>query len=257
MHDYWLYLITIVGGLAAGCINTLAGNGSAITLTILTEFVGLPPTVANASNRVGVVSQTAFGLLAFARQGQFKVSGTKIFIWITFLGGLLGVYLATVISDTEFKDFFKAMMVVMLFILLFKPERWIKQTKEIRKIHPAISYPLYFATGVYGGFIQMGVGIFFLVLTVMIARFPVIQANVAKLLVSLMFTGASLILFQYHGLLNWKFGLLLALGQGVGGWLTAHYASNSPKAGLWGYRLLIVGILLSLIKLFELHTYLM
>ena len=53
-----IYLLALVGSFVAGAINTLAGNGSAITLTILTEVLGLPGTVANGTNRVGIATQS-------------------------------------------------------------------------------------------------------------------------------------------------------------------------------------------------------
>ena len=55
MMDTFQYVIVISGGILAGIINTLAGNGSAITLTILSEMMGLPGNIANATNRIGIV----------------------------------------------------------------------------------------------------------------------------------------------------------------------------------------------------------
>lgn len=253
--EIWMHVVALIGGFVAGCINLLAGNGSAITLTILTEVMGLPPNIANGTNRIGVMSNSIFGLGAFARKGRRELSGTWGFMAICFAGGILGIYLATVVSNDQFRDFFKFMMVFMLFVVLFKPDRWIKEAEFTRKIHPIITYPAYFLIGVYGGFIQMGMGIFFLVVMVFFARFPVIKANMAKLLVVLGFTAFSLIAFAWKGYLNWEYGIMLAVGQGLGAWFMANYAARSPKAGLVAYRLLIVGIVLAVIKLFDLHLY--
>lgn len=41
--DWTQVLIALVGSAVAGGINTLAGNGSAITLTILTDTLGYRP----------------------------------------------------------------------------------------------------------------------------------------------------------------------------------------------------------------------
>ena len=46
--------LLIFGGVIAGIINTLAGNGSVITLSLCTEWVGLSPSIANGTNRLGV-----------------------------------------------------------------------------------------------------------------------------------------------------------------------------------------------------------
>ena len=82
-----LYLIAIVGAFVAGAINTLAGNGSAITLTILTELLGLPGTVANGTNRVGVLTQSLAGSWAFYRKGRLQLQHSGFYIALTSLGG--------------------------------------------------------------------------------------------------------------------------------------------------------------------------
>lgn len=55
------YVLAILAGIVAGAINTLAGSGSAVTLPMLV-FLGLDASVANATNRVGVVVQNMAGI---------------------------------------------------------------------------------------------------------------------------------------------------------------------------------------------------
>ena len=47
--------LIIVGGFLAGVMNTLAGYGSMISLSLLMDVIGLPPNVANGTNRVNVL----------------------------------------------------------------------------------------------------------------------------------------------------------------------------------------------------------
>jgi uncharacterized protein len=254
--DVWIHVIALMGGFAAGCINTLAGNGSAITLTILTELMHLPPNVANATNRIGILFNSGAALFEFNRKGKWDIKGTEVFIISSVAGGIVGVWLATIVSNEQFMAFFKFMMVLMLFIIIFKPDRWIRQAQVHRNLPLWAVIPIYFAIGVYGGFIQMGMGIFFLVIMVLVARFNVIKANIAKMVVTLAFTIFSLALFSWRGMIQWEAGILMAVGQGAGALLTANLASKSPKAGLIAYWMLIVGMLLSLFKLFNLDEYL-
>jgi len=251
-----MVIVALIGGFAAGCINLLAGNGSTITLTILTEVMGLPPNVANGTNRIGVLSNSIAGLAAFSQKGKWELSGTYGFITACFSGGLLGIYLATIVSDEQFRDVFKFMMVFMLFVVLFKPDRWIREAVTTRSISPFIAYPIYFFIGVYGGFIQMGMGIFFLVVMVFFARYNVIKANMAKMVIVTGFTIVSLIAFSWKGYLEWQYGIVLAIGQGLGAWFMAHFAAKSQKAGLLAYWMLVIGMILGLIKLFDLHLFL-
>ena len=55
-------------GLAAGIINTLAGGGSLLTLPVLI-FMGLPPHVANGTNRIGIVVQALIGSAGYRSKG--------------------------------------------------------------------------------------------------------------------------------------------------------------------------------------------
>ena len=56
----FLDAVLIMGvGILAGAINTMAGGGSLLSLPILI-FMGLPPAVANATNRVAIFSQNIF-----------------------------------------------------------------------------------------------------------------------------------------------------------------------------------------------------
>jgi len=52
-------------GVLTGFINTLAGGGSVVILPVLILFFGLPPTVANGTNRIGILVQTIFSALGF------------------------------------------------------------------------------------------------------------------------------------------------------------------------------------------------
>ena len=84
--DWWVYPVAIIGGFLAGFINTLAGNGSAITLTILMEFMGLPPNVANASNRVGIFSQSIVSTWVFNKKGKINWKASLPYIFSIFWG---------------------------------------------------------------------------------------------------------------------------------------------------------------------------
>ena len=66
--ELWIYPAVILAGLAAGFINTLAGSGSLITLSLL-DFIGVPIDIANGSNRVGVLFQNFTGIFSFQRKG--------------------------------------------------------------------------------------------------------------------------------------------------------------------------------------------
>ena len=254
--ELYHYVIIIVGSALAGGINTLAGNGSAITLTILTELLHLPGNIANGTNRVGVLFQTTASTAAFYRNDKLHLSSDKIPIIFIAIGAIIGVFVATQVSNEQFKDVFRFMMVAMLFVILVKPKRWLQKTDPNKKVNLWLAIPLFLALGFYGGFIQMGMGVLFLIVMVLVANYNIMDANVVKAFVVALYTIAAVTIFHWQGLIDWKIGMLMAVGQTAGGWLTAHYASQYPKADVWAYRVLVVVVIWAILRLFGLFEYL-
>ena len=246
-----------MGSFIAGCINTLAGNGSAITLTILTEMLGLPPNVANGTNRVGIVAQGTASSWVFYKNKMLDLGRDRLLIITTTLGAVLGVYVATIVSNEQFKTVFSYLLVVMLFVILIKPKRWLRETDKDFKPSLWIMVPAFLGIGFYGGFIQMGMGIFFLAIMVLGARYSIMNANAVKSLVVTIYTLVVIAIFQYKGLIDWQIGLLMATGQTAGGWLTAIYGSRYKNANVWAHRLLVVVVVGAIIKLFGFHNFIL
>jgi len=249
-------LIAIAGGFLAGIINTLAGNGSAITLTILTELLGLPGNMANGTNRVGVLAQGITGTYAFHKNGKLDIKRSKSIIAVIFFGAIAGVITAINISNESFIFIFKYLLVFMLIVVVVNPKRWLIETNSEHQVPWIIRLPLFLALGFYGGFIQMGMGVFFLAVMVLIAKYNIIDANAIKGFVVLLYTIVVIAIFQYKGLIDWKMGSILAIGQATGGYVAAQYASTFKNANVWAYRLLIFIILAAIVKTFNLHSWL-
>ena len=61
-------LLLVLIGFVAGVINILAGGGSLLTLPMLI-FLGLPPSIANGTNRVAILIQNVFSISGFRSKG--------------------------------------------------------------------------------------------------------------------------------------------------------------------------------------------
>lgn len=248
--EIWPYIIAVIGGLFAGFINTLAGNGSTITLTIFTEVLGLPGNIANATNRIGVFTQCVAGVAAFQKNGKLKLERSWPYIVLTTVGSLGGIALALWVSNEQFIVVFRYLMIVMFLLIVVKPERWIRDTDPTHRPNWWIAAPAFLAIGFYGGFIQMGMGLFFLAAMVLGARFSMTESNAAKLTVVAIYTGIAIAIFAWRGLIDWKMGAIVAVGQTIGGWVTAMYASKSKRANEVAYWVLVVVVILGILSLF-------
>lgn len=249
--EWYHYLLAFAGACIAGSINTLAGNGSVITLSILTELVGLPGNVANGTNRIGVLLNGVGGTWGFFRGGRLSLKGTRVILLLVLLGSLLGGYIAIKISDAQFMIIFKYLMLGMLVVVLVHPTRWMIEKKMSALVPEWITYIMYFILGIYGGLIQMGMGIFFLAVLVLLSRFPLIHANAIKVFVVTVYTFVLVLVFHFRGLIEWEIGLLMGLGQFVGGWFTAKTISKYTDMNKIAYYFLVAIILLSLASMFH------
>lgn len=241
--------IAIIGGFLAGVVNTLAGNGSAITLSIMTELMGLPPNVANGTNRVGVIMQAFSSSYSFIKNKKISLIDTKWPIIVTTVGAMVGVITAINVSNELFKEIFRYLLVLMLFVILINPKRWLHKAPQ-SIIHNPWALPLFLLLGFYGGFIQMGMGVVFLIVTVLILKYDLIGANALKTIIVASYTIIALAMFHFSGLVDWKVGATIGIGQAVGGYLTAEFASKYPKAQYWAYAILVVMVLLAILSTF-------
>jgi len=139
----------------------------------------------------------------------------------------------------------------MLFAILIKPKRWLQKTDTDKKMNPWIGIPLFLTLGFYGGFIQMGMGVMFLIIMVLVAKNNIIDANVLKSFIVALYTIAAVAIFHWQGLIDWKIGGLMAIGQTAGGWWTAQFASKYPSADIWAYRVLIVVVIGAILNMFS------
>lgn len=240
------YLLLVGAGLAAGFINMLAGSGSAVTLPVLI-LLGLPANVANGTNRVAIVLQNVAGVSAFRHQGVLDVRGAAMLSVPAVLGSVLGAQVAVNLDEELMRRAIGALMLVMLVVIVVRPKRWLQGEMEEMTGRPNWrQLLLFFAIGVYGGFIQAGVGIFLLSGLVLGLGYDLVRANAVKVAIVLCLTFAALWVFVRNGQVRWDMGLVLAIGNVIGAWLGARVAVE--RGAVWVRRLLIVIVVFSAIR---------
>jgi len=216
--EIWHIPLLFLGGLACGVINALAGGGSFVTLPLLL-WMGLPPQVANATNRVAILLQTGAGIATYHRHGVRPWRRLPPVAIPTALGALLGAWLAAHLDPEQFRRAMAVLFIFMAATVFFKPERWATPSGEER--FKPYHYLLFFFLGIYGGFLQAGLGILLIGMFVLVAGYDVVRGNAMKFGLAFVFTAVSLAMFSHAGLVRWTTGLALAAGTITGGILGA------------------------------------
>ena len=253
--ELYHYIIAILGGFIAAIMNTLAGYGSIITLTILMDVLGLPANMANGTNRVNILANSLAGSLGYHKNGKLDFSNGKGLLIIVCIGAVCGVLLAINVSNEQFRAIFKYLIIVLLLSIIIKPKRWIRESNDLKEVPLWKMILVYFPIGFYGGFIQMGMGIVFLMATVLVSGFTIIRANALKMVIIFIYTILSLAIFHYNGLVDWKIGAVLSIGTALGGYLTANYSSKIKNANLYAYRFLVVVVFIVLLYTFGVFNF--
>jgi uncharacterized protein len=254
--DWYFYPLFFFAGLMAGLINTLAGNGSVFTLSLLL-FAGMPAGLANGTNRLGGFVQCLVSVLTFRKSEKFKPL-LKDSLWLmipTILGTIVGANSALQVSDEILTKVIGYLMIFMLGIVLLKPKRWLIETVNREHNKSVLNFLIFFAIGWYSGFIQMGMGILFLAALVLISKYSMVDANFIKIIICAALLFPALFIYIYNDQVDWLPAIALTLGQGLGGWYATKFALENKNATIWVRRLLIVMISLAIIKLFNLHLY--
>lgn len=253
--DWSIYVLVIFAGILAGIINTLAGNGSAVTLTLL-SYLGLPTNIANGTNRVGIVFQSLIGYRTYHKSKLVNTEGSLWLIVPAVLGALIGASVVVQLSEDWLNTFLGGLMIVLLILVLFNPKKWLaEQEPNFQQMRSWKSMLTLFLVGFHGGFIQAGVGVLLLAALVLNVGYSLRKANGIKLLIVITFAIPVLGMFIYHEQIDWFWAIPLTIGQSIGGWLAARFATNYPNANIWIRRLLIVVIIGAIIKFLGLYNF--
>ncbi|MEA3406717.1 MAG: sulfite exporter TauE/SafE family protein [Chloroflexota bacterium] len=238
-------IIILVAGLVAGFVNTMAGGGSFLTIAAL-ELTGLPIIMANGTNRVAVEVQTIMAILGFRSKGISDAKLSIQFAIPALLGAVLGAYLVIDLPTTIFRRFMAVAMLMMLVILVIRPTRWFKERQiEMTPKRKLLGAVALFVVGIYGGAIQAGVGFLLIASLVVVAGLNLVQANSHKVFIIATYTLFALGTFALKGQVNWILGLILAVGNGVGGWLASRLAVEKGE----GLVRAVLGIMLAVLSI--------
>ena len=251
------YLLLFTAGIAAGTINVLAGGGSFITLPLLI-FLGLPATVANGTNRIAILAQNLGAVWSFNRHGVMDWSWVRRAALPALAGAGFGTWAAVRIEDASFQRILATLMVIFAVVILLDPLRSRISRGAESAVSPAPDSAVrprlsgaafsvaFFGVGLYGGFVQAGVG--FLILSLaMLAGLDLVKGNALKVLVVLIFTPLALALFAAAGKVDWGMGVTLAGGNLIGGLIGARL--TVLKGHAWVRRIVVVMVLVFALKL--------
>lgn len=228
--ETWQIPVIFIVGIIAGFINTMAGGGSILSLPMLI-ILGLPTAVANGTNRLAITVQSICAVAGFKRKGISNFKSSILMAVPTLVGAIVGAQLSIDVSDVLFKRILAVTMLLVLGIILRNPTR--RQYGKVQHTEDIVNgswhlrlllMSIFFFIGIYGGFIQAGIGFIIIAVLTTMCGLNLVETNSHKVFVVGINAFFALLVFVFHNKIHWPIGIALAAGNGLGGWIGGNLA---------------------------------
>ena len=240
-------IILLLTGIATGFLNVMAGGGSMLSVPVMI-FLGIPGTVANATNRIAILPQNIMAVLAFYKKGfaNFRLSLTLALCTIP--GAIAGAWLASQIPNNRFNTLLAIIMLFVLLIMMLPQQKKLDRAGTISRSRMIAGHLLMVLIGFWGGFIQIGVGFLLMPTLNRVMQLDLITTNMHKVFIVMVYTIAALIVFSSQLELIWKYGIALAIGTSTGGWLAANFQiKQGVEVIRWTLNIVIIVFIIKLL----------
>lgn len=221
--DPWHALLLVGVGVVAGFLNVMAGGGSLLIMPVL-ALTGLPGPAANGTTRIAILAQNLSATAGFRRQGFSDVRLSLSLAACAVPGAALGAWFGTKLEGVWFNRVLAAVMIGVMILMA-------TQRKPANTTSPSptpgrllAGHLLMIVAGVYGGFIQAGVGFILMAILHRVVGLDLVRVNMHKVFIVGVYTIVAVAVFAARGHVWWLTGLVLAAGMAAGGWAGTVFA---------------------------------
>lgn len=231
------FVLLAVAGFVAGALNAAAGGGSLISFPALIA-VGYPPLTANVTNNVAVFPGYISGAVGY-REGLRGQRGRIVPLAIaSAIGGLVGVGLLLVSSQTAFEGIVPFLVLAACALLAVQPAlgRWLGERSGGRDRPGTVALVGQAMVGVYGGYFSAALGVGIIALLALLFDDTLQRLNALKALLQVVIGGVTALGFALLSPIEWVPVAVIGTASVVGGEVGARLAQRVSD------RVLRVGI---------------
>lgn len=238
MHE----LLLLLAGFMAAFVGTMSGGGAGLLSLSALLYLGLPINQAIATNKFGDLGFFLPAIRNFTKAKQINKKALPPIIAINVLGAIVGTFLITQLDTGIFKKIVAVILIVIIVSSL------INKKYATRERPPRWYWPyIYFGTSVSGGAVGAGTGILSTMTLMYFRGFNALQSMAHSFYANAFGSIISLTILLFTGLINYRYGLILLVGNIVG----SHFGSKiAIKKGNGFVR--IMTILLALFVVLQL-----
>lgn len=209
-------------GLFAGTVDAIAGGGGLISLPILLS-IGMPPHLAFGTNKLQGTIGTLNATLKYYKHGFISLEKIYLGIFFGAAGSILGSVAAQIIHGDILSKIIPILLFIILMYTIFSPRLGLHDKQA--KMKEFWFYLIFgFTLAFYDGFFGPGTGSFWVFAFTFFLGYSLIKATAYTKVFNLNSSLIATICFAIGGNIDYRFGLVMGLGQLIGGRLGAHFA---------------------------------
>ena len=236
VHTVWLVVIFFL----TSAVSVVTGSTSLITVPAMLQF-HIEPRTALATNMFALTFMSVGGTLPFLRSPDMNRERLPMLVSLTLLGSVIGAFLLLRVPTRSVPMIVSvAVIAVAAFSVVYR-----KSGMQESAIAPSAGaeiagYALTFLLGIYGGFFSGGYVTILTAVYVAVFRFTFVEAIATTKLMNVFSSAITTSVFMWHGLVNYRLGLILGATMFVGALVGARFAIRIGN--LWLRRIFLTAV---------------
>jgi uncharacterized membrane protein YfcA len=234
----------------AGVVDAVAGGGGLFTVPALLAL-GLPPSIALATNKAQAVPGAISSFVTFLRRGGINRKRAPLGFVCGFLGSLLGARLLLALRPEPLRPIVAVLLLFALTVMLVRSRIHVRSAPLTR---PRLALVLVAVLlGIYDGFFGPGTGSLLIVLFITFFGDSPLAASGNAKVVNLASNLAAFLLFLVRGTILWQLSLPMAAANAIGARFGARLALRHGDAFV---KVVVTLVVLSVVGkiLFDMFT---
>ncbi|MBT3538897.1 sulfite exporter TauE/SafE family protein [Candidatus Parcubacteria bacterium] len=216
-----IVLVFFVGVLTS-FYGAMVGGGGLVTIPFLI-FMGLPPQVAIATNKLGSIGQLGSAFVKYARSGKVQWKLIAPFLVIAVFTGVVGARILLSINEALLSRIIAVVLLGILILVITKKKIGLEH-REVGKVRKSIGYVCYTLSMTWGSFFGGGFGVFVSYTLIYLFGLTMNESAATSKFPSFIMGIVASVVYALSGVIHYPYAISIFCGMILGGYFGAGFA---------------------------------
>lgn len=243
--DYVETIFIFLMGFLASFIGINVGGGSLISIPVLI-FLGLPPHIAIATNKLASLGLVTAGTYQFARKGKLHPTIGTIGFILTLIGAFFGARVLLLVPEELITKLVGILILIVLALVIINNHAGLKH-KKVSVVLKHLRLPAFLLFGFWGAFFGGGFGVFSIYSLIVLYGLTFVESAAVTSLLGVGIALVAIPIYWLSGSIDMTVAIPLLIGMTAGAYTGAAYGIK--KGNHWLRKLFIIVSVLSALRL--------